>query len=388
MHTRFFHLRPAKALPAALISVIALWIAGCGGTRDVAAPGPAAPAIEAREVPRVMGYHAYWTNDAWEKYPYDVLDAVLFFELEVGTDGRISNRHGWPDRWLPMQRYAHERGAAVVPVVSLMDAEAFRAVFQADSARVALQDEILALFADNPGMDGVQLDFEVFQTMPPGIRTAVTEFVRNLDAAMEESTPGKHLSMFLLAYDEADVFDEAALSQALDFVVIQGYDLHARADEQAGPVAAPEGWGRRNWEFVLDRYLSLGVPREKIVFAVPYFGYEWPTETADLRSRTRGAGASMTLAPVDSSHGGAGRLVARTNAALHGLRRDAESGVPYYTYADSSGAFQGWFEDEESLAAKYRFVLEHGLRGVALFPLAYGDEQTSRPLREVFGAIP
>lgn len=375
-----------RLVPTTLIAVIAMGTAACGTSREAPIPAPepddvAQPTPIPVDVPRVMGYHAYWTNDAWEAYPYDVLDAVLFFEIEVGADGGLSNRHGWPDRWLPMQRRAETEGTSVIPVVSLMNTEAFEAVFTTRSAQERLQQEILSLFVDNPGMAGVQLDFEIFHSVPEGVRTAVTRFVQDLEAAMDASSPGKSLSMFLLAYDNADVFDEAALAAACDFVVVQGYDLHARADEQAGPVAAPDGWGRRTWRYVVDRYVDLGVPLEKVVMAVPYFGYEWPTESDSLRSRTRGPGRSITLAPVDSLYGGAARIPARLRAAEHGLQRDPSSGVPYYTYSDSTGVFQGWFEDEESLAAKYRFVRENGLRGVAIFPLAYGDEQVNAALR-------
>ena len=128
-----------------------------------------------------------------------------------------------------------------------------------------------------------------------------------------------------------------------------------------------------------------GVPGEKIVMSVPYFGYEWPTASDAVRSRTRGPGRSLTLAPVDSANGGANRISARLRAAEHGLLRDSLSQVPYYVYSDSSGTWQGWFEDEHSLSGKYRFVQNNGLRGVAIFPLAYGDEATHNTLRDAFG---
>lgn len=364
-----------------------LW-GGCAATEEVAAPSVPAPVPEAAPeptVPRVMGYHAYWTNEAWRGYPYDVLDAILFFDLEPDSTGRIVRRNGWPDRWLPMQRHAQELGLTVMPVVSIMDATSFRALFQQREARETLRDEILALFADNPDMDGIQLDFEVFRPVPDDVRSALTDWVRDLRTTLDQTYPQKMLSMFLLAFDEADVFDEAALVPALDFVVVQGYDLHGRSDEQAGPVAATAGWGRRNWRTVTDRFRSLGVPADKIVMGIPYFGYEWPTDSAEPRSRTRGTGVSTTLAPVDSVDAGGNRRAARVRAETFGLLRDAESGVPYYTWSDSTGAFQGWFDDEQSLEEKYRFVVEEGLRGVAIFPLAYGDELLAEPLRRAFG---
>lgn len=80
--------------------------------------------------------------------------------------------------------------------------------------------------------------------------------------------------MFLVADDESDVFDEASLAEVADYLVVQGYDLHARAEARAGPVAALEGWGRRNWRTIVARLVEIGVPRRKIVMSVPYFGYE------------------------------------------------------------------------------------------------------------------
>ncbi len=60
------------------------------------------------------------------------------------------------------------------------------------------------------------------------------------------------------------------------------------------------------------------------------------------------------------------------------------SGTPYYAFQDELGWRQGWFEDAESLRAKYRFVRERGLGGVAIFPLAYGDAALWTDLRAAF----
>jgi spore germination protein YaaH len=75
---------------------------------------------------------------------------------------------------------------------------------------------------------------------------------------------------------------------------------------------------------------------------------------------------------------------AHERADRYGLRRDPESGTPYYAFEDSTGWRQGWFEDAESLGAKYSFVRARGLGGVVIFPLAYGDEELWADLREAF----
>jgi spore germination protein YaaH len=133
---------------------------------------------------------------------------------------------------------------------------------------------------------------------------------------------------------------------------------------------------------VLDRFLTLGVPARKIVMAVPLYGYQWPVTSDEPGASTRGVGVEIPLAPRADVVPEMPR--AFTEAARHGARRDPASGSPYYAFQDSTGWQQGWFEDAESLRAKYAFVREHGLGGVALFPLAYGDPSLWPDLGEAF----
>ena len=55
-----------------------------------------------------------------------------------------------------------------------------------------------------------------------------------------------------------------------------------------------------------------------------------------------------------------------------------------HTFLGWTYSFQGRFEDAESLRATYDFVREHGLGGVALFPLAYGNAPLWDDLRSAF----
>ncbi|HKK93738.1 MAG TPA: hypothetical protein VJ925_09895, partial [Longimicrobiales bacterium] len=72
--------------------------------------------------------------------------------------------------------------------------------------------------------------------------------------------------------------------------------------------------------------------------------------------------------------------------AEHGLRRDSASASPWYAWRDDEGWRQGWFDDAVSLRAKYEFVREEGLGGVAVFPLAYADRSVWAGLERAFAA--
>ncbi|MGD2045622.1 MAG: glycosyl hydrolase family 18 protein [Gemmatimonadota bacterium] len=361
-------------------SVLAVALLAAGACAS--AGGPRSPLPTRGDTWFVAGYHPYWTGDTWQSYPWDALDRIYFFEVEAGPDGGLEDRHGWPGEWLPLIRRAQSEGVDIVPTLSMHGADGFEELFASPERVERLVEETVALLQATPGLGGLHLDFEVFQPVDVRVRDGYTAFVARLRRRMAEVDPTYTLSAFALAFDDDDVYSERVLAELTDYLVVQGYDYHSAGEPNTGPLAPLSGWGRLNWSYVVDRFLALGVPARKIVMAVPMYGYEWPTDTGEPGSTTRGQGVEIVLAPPP---GIVPELIrAPVVADRTGLRRDPESGVPYYAYRDQSGWRQGWFEDRESLRAKYRFVREHGLGGVAIFPLAYGDSALWADLRDAF----
>jgi spore germination protein len=330
----------------------------------------------------VSGYHPHWTGDVWETYPYDALDRLYFFELEAASDGSIADAHGWPGDWLGLIRRAQDEGVDLVPTLSMHGAEGFAALFSSPASSARLVEEALGLLQATPGLGGLHLDFEVFEPVGQDVRDGYTAFVARLRRRMREIDASYTLSSFVLAFDDDDVYAERALAELVDYLIVQGYDYHSAGEPNTGPVAPLTGWGRLNWHNVVDRFLGFGVPPRKIVMSVPLYGYEWPTDTDEPGATTRGQAAEIVLAPPAEVVPELARAPAI--AEVQGLRRDPVSGSPYYAYSDQSGWHQGWFEDAESLRAKYTFVRERGLGGVAIFPLAYGDAPLWSDLRDSF----
>lgn len=318
----------------------------------------------------VSGYHAYWAGDAWTDYPLDQLDELYVFELEIAADGTVADPHEWPDRWTGLTAAATAAGVRVTPTFSMHDPAAFDTLF-ADPARIdRLITTIETMAERNPAVSGIHLDVEVFRPVPPEARDGFVTFVARLARRLDARDPAPTLSVFVPAFDDDDVYNERALGELADYLVVQGYDLHSAGEPTTGPVAGLRGWGRLNWDTVVDRFLGFGVPPRKIVMSVPLYGYEWPADSDVPGAGTRGRGATIPLVAPDGVLPELPR--AFQQAERHGLRRDGQSGSPYYVFEDASGWHQGWFEDATSLRAKYRFVRERGIGGVALFPLAYG----------------
>ena len=361
--------------PALAVSL--LLASGCA-----AGPGPRVAMPTNVDRPFVAGYHVYWAEDAWTDYPMDALDELFFFELEVGADGWILDPHGWPAEWRGMVETAAEAGVQVVPTVSMHDPEAFTALFR-DASRVdVLVETLMDLLAGTPTLSGLHLDVEVFQRVSLEARDGYTAFVAQLADRMRALHPRLSLSVFVLAFDDDDVYNERALGQIADFIVVQGYDYHSMGSATAGPVAAVRGWDRLSWEGVLRRFDAFGVPRRKILMSVPLYGYEWPVASEEPGAETLAPGVPVPYTAPAAVLPEAPRALERVEE--HGLRRDPVSGSPYYVFRTDGMWVQGWFEDDESLRLKYAFVRENGLGGIALFPLAYGTEELWEEMREVF----
>ncbi len=376
MHARR---RGLSALQICLVFCVAMAV-GCAGGRRLSTITPTSG-----DRFFVSGYHPYWAGDAWQTYPWEALDELYFFELEAGADGTIADAHGWPTEWLALVERSRIEGVRIVPTISQHDPAAFRELFADPELVARLIEQLTSLMSSTPGLGGLHLDFEVFEPVGADAWSGFTAFVAGLDDRLDALDPSLLLSTFALAFDDEDAYDEQALANVTDFLVVQGYDFHSRAEARAGPVAAVSGWGRLNWRTVLDRYLELGVPARKIVMAVPLYGYQWPATSDDPGAATRGPAIEIALPPPHPPPDIVPEMPrAFVEAARHRARRDPLSGSPYYAFQDAGGWYQGWFEDAESLRAKYAFVRENGLGGVALFPLAYGDEPLWSDLIDAF----
>lgn len=333
---------------------------------------------------RVVGYHAWWMQDTWQDYDLALYDKILFFELPVAADGSIPERYGWPEKWRGLIDAVQAAGGKIAPTFAILDPAIFSAVLGSGSARDRLEGEILRL-VERAGADGAHLNFETFETPEPSAREGYSLLAQSLKRRLKAYRADSELTVFLPGFDYGESYDEAVLAETADYLVIQGYDMHWLTAPTAGPVAPVTGWDGASWEGITARYASLGVDPGKMVMAVPYFGYEWPTVSNIPGAATRGEGVPVTYAPVSESLLPLIRISATQRIRRYTRQRDAVAGSPYYTYRDQSGWYQGWFEDAESLRAKYRFVKRRSLGGVAVFLLGYDSGLLEPELRREFG---
>ena len=141
--------------------------------------------------------------------------------------------------------------------------------------------------------DGIDLDWEwpgsegnagnVIRPEDKQNFTALTaEFRAQLDALSRTTKKRYDLTAFLPAAPvKVDAGFEGEIFKYLDFGTVQGYDFHgsweARTNQQSAlrvPAGAPDNPDFSS-EVAINKWLSIGAPRRKLVLGLPYYSQGW-----------------------------------------------------------------------------------------------------------------
>lgn len=326
------------------------------------------------ETPKAWGYLGWWLPQSWRTVPLGQLDRLLFFELKVAPNGAIAERHGWPEQWADLRLAVQQNNTPLDLTLTMLDPTAFNSLFSSTEATQRLLDEASSL-ADQPGVAGLQLDFEIYTLVQPAAIERYRRFVLELSKRLRQQTPSRNLSVFFPVGGESKLYDTATLAP-VDHVVLQGYDAHWLGSKAAGPVAPLTGNDMVTWEKAVAQGVSLGVPKERLLLSFPLFGYEWPVKNRKLRSATQGTGVPTSFAPITADLPGNIRFNVQDQVRHHGATHDPASGSSYYQFRRTDGQFiEGWFEDWWALARKTDYLIDQQLGGIAFFLLGYDDGQ-------------
>ena len=324
--------------------------------------------------PQVWGYLGWWLPDSWRSAPLEEFDRLLFIELKVGANGKIATRNGWPEKWADLRRAVRRTQTPLDLALTLEDHTTFESLFSSVEATQNLFDEATAL-ADQAGVAGLQLDFEIYSAARPQTIARYQSFVRELSKRLHLYSPARNLSVFLPMSGESQIYDAATLRQ-LDQVVMQGYDAHWPGSKTAGPLAPLTGNEFSTWTKAVAQGMSLGVPKERLLLGFPLFGYEWQVEQPKLRSATIGEGISTTFAPIAAELLPDMRVNVQDRVKQYGSSHDPLTGSSYYQFKRENGQFvEGWFEDWWSLWRKTDYLIDQQLGGIAFFLIGYDGGQ-------------
>jgi len=372
------------ALPAARPAAAGLRTGPAAAGTEVEAAAQVDPNGLRREV---FGFLPYWElSDADLRLDYSVLSTIGYFGVGADAQGRLvkaesdgTRTAGWSgwtsSRLTQVIDDAHRAGTRVVLVIQRFSWTTSQrgetvALLSSADARQALATEI-ALAVRERGIDGVNLDFE---PVPTGQRDSFVAFVLTLRQALDAQAPGYQLTFD--ATGEIANYDVTALTAAgaADAVLVMGYDYRTASAAKAGSIAPLDGT-RYDLADTVDAYLAR-TTADKLILALPWYGRAWSTVSDDLHAATQAQGAK---------YGYSGSVTyenAVVLAAEHGRRFDPLEQSAWFAYqrqnCDTCPTTwrQVYYDDPESLGAKYDLVNRSNLRGTGIWALGYDGDRT------------
>lgn len=313
----------------------------------------------------VLGFFPYWMLPKQEEVNLNMLTSIALFGLEVDGAGNIvTNANdaqasgGWnmwrnPDLDTFIKR-AKNQGIRVYLTFKSFNSSNIESLAKSDTAQKSFIANALYL-VNSKNLDGINIDFEYVGVPSDEARDGFTRLITNLNTELKRQLPKASLSIdtYLVSGSERGLFNVPILANNLDAFVIMGYDMHT-PNGDPGPVSAMGGG--TNIIGYVQNYLEK-VDASKLILAVPYYGYDWPKDTASSDSVKILPYAEIAESSKNTS-----------------LSWDETSQTPFFTYKEGATERIVHFDNVRSLAIKYDFINSKNLKGVGLWALGYDGQ--------------
>lgn len=331
---------------------------------------PSAITLKVTGIPKkkIFGFFPYWMIARSKDVSIDMLTTISLFGLAVDGKGNIITRHAdgsddqgwlmWNDKTAldPFLKRAQRKRISVELTLKAFDNSTIETLTTSDNAQTTFISNAIQLM-NAKNLNGINLDFEYVGIPDESVSQGFTRLVANLAAELHRQSPKATLTIdtYLNAAATQGLFDVEALSNYVNYLVIMGYDVHTPSGD-AGPLAPMEGEGN-NVVGLLQSYLEKVAP-EKLILAVPYYGYDWA-----VHNGVASGSDTHTLSYAEIA----------ANSKQNTILWDKTAQTPWYRYIDSTTKQlrEVHFENTRSLGIKYDFVNDKDLGGVGIWALGY-----------------
>ncbi len=234
-------------------------------------------------------------------------------------------------------------------------------ILEDDDLQNRIVDETL-LIAKRNGFNAILFDLELAALPTDKTTNNVTSFIKK--AAESAKTSGLQFSMTLFGdtFYRSRPFDVAALDPLVDQFVIMAYDFH-KSKGSPGPNFPLGGAPTYGYDFatMIDDFLSVTKP-EKLTIAFGLYGYDW---TVDGENRPLKPATALTLAQIKKKYL---PNCPKTNC---NVLRDNTSTESSITYSEDDKKHVIWFEDEQSVGEKIKYLETKGIFSISFWGYGY-----------------
>lgn len=325
----------------------------------------------------VFGFLPYWVMPKLDEINTKLLTSVSYFGLDTDKNGNIIKKDSDGSvvkPWFYFQstpifgsfiQKAHRQKIKVLVTIKCFVQSDIVNLVSSQKARDNFINNAIFL-VESKNLDGVNIDFEYIGEPPKEITDGFSILVMDLNKKIKSTHPNAILTIdtFVDGASNTRLHDPALLAQHSDALVIMGYDFHTPKSTSAGPIAPMEGYGDSLVGF-MSSYLEK-VPKEKLILAVPYYGYDWPVDSADRNAQVAGDSANVKILPYAEI----ADAIKNTQ-----VQWDENAQTPWYSYKEGGTTRVVHFENTRSLGVKYDFINQKDLKGVGIWALGFDGKR-------------
>jgi len=312
----------------------------------------------------VFGYHPYWMNNAYINYQWHLLTDIAYFSYEVDPEtGNAVTTNNWETT--AVVDSAQANGVRTHLCMTLFSGHGV--FFNNPDAQQTLINNLINL-VQLRNADGINLDFEA---VPAAFGTDMVDFIVDLSIQYSAVDPEGMLSIAMPAVDWSDIFNVDVLKDHIDIFFIMGYDYYWNGSSVAGPIT-PLYPMTGSYQYSLSRtisyYQSGGMPLDKMVVGLPYYGRQWATQDSLAPSNVTGYGVAYKYRTIKN---GSNNVYSPENQ-----RWEEKSFSNYYSYYQNNKWYQCFLNEEDDLDQRYDIVNRRSLAGIGMWALGYDDGYT------------
>lgn len=306
---------------------------------------------------KVFGWHPYWVNGSQGNYDWDLISDLSYFSYEVDANtGYPLTIHNFMNTAVVDD--AQNNNTPVNLCVTLFsDHTTF---FSSQQSMQNLIDSLIATVQARK-VNGVNIDFE---GIPSSQAPAFNTFMANLSDQMHAAIPGSQVSMALYAVDWNNVFDFNVLVGKVDLFIVMGYGYYYSGSNTAGPTDPLFHFGS-SYNYTLSRtityYLNQGTPKDQLLLGLPYYGYEWATNSSNLYANTTSSGNAITYSIAKYN----------TSGNFSNPQWEGESFTNFYSYTDGGSDNQFFVNSSYSMEKRLQLIRRRGLAGMGIWALGF-----------------
>jgi|GEM_PF-1244525 len=326
---------------------------------------PSTEAHNQKRVLQVYGWHPYWISDAHFNYDYNLLTTLSYYACDMklnpaGETEYILN--GWDSpATTEMINLARADGCRIELTLRCQDQETLRNVLNDPEEQSSCISMLLNMITMEQKADGVTIAFE---NIPTGNEVQLTKFLTAFSDSL--TAKGKTLSLTLPARDASDSYQLPQLAPHINQFIIAAYNYNGKKSDQPGPVAplqSSQHWDPHDIKRSVAAYADAGVPKTKMILALPYHGAVWQVDSS-------GKGKPKYRFRDNPRYN---RVVDHAEKHPQSIRYDTVSHSNYYYFREKGKTYVCFYDNGRSLKEKYEWVAQEGLAGTGIWALGYDD---------------